>query len=300
MVGTDRDLEPAYPGPASAVIKALMSKLFTVLARTPVIGRVALFAYRTQYALGYFTRPLFNLFKWLIYSRETTNFTYDLEENNKRYLAAMIADVVNLDFGQIITYFKEIDEDAELRKHIADATQRSEWAFTADKVVRLATRIGWYAIARAIKPKIAIETGVDKGLGSCVLAAAIKRNAAEGYPGHYFGTDINPKAGYLLSGEYANYGTILYGDSIESLEKFRGVVDLYISDSDHSADYEAREYKTIAGKLSQGAIILGDNAHVTDKLLEFSLATNRHFSYFQEKPLKHWYPGGGFGISYRR
>jgi predicted O-methyltransferase YrrM len=277
-----------------------MSKLTTALAKTPFVGRVALFAYRSQFALGYFYRPLFNLLKWLIHSKETTNFTYDLEDKNKRYLASMIADVVNLDFREIMAYFKEIEQDEDLRKHIADATARSDWAFTADKEVRLGSRIGWYAIARATKPKIAIEAGVDKGLGSCVITAALKKNSQEGYAGRYYGLDINPKAGYLLSEDYANYGSMLYGDSVESLEKFNGVVDLYVSDSDHSPEYEAREYRAIAGKLSERAIVLGDNSHVTDKLLEFSLAANRHFVFFQEKPFEHWYPGGGFGISYKR
>lgn len=277
-----------------------MSKMTATLAKTPYLGRIALFAYRTQFALRYFRRPLSNLLKWLIHSKETTNFTYDLEVNNKRYLAAMIADIVNLDFEEIIAYFKEIEEDPALKKHIADATQRSAWAFTADKQVRLGSRIGWYAIARAIKPRIAIEAGVDKGLGSCVITAALKRNGQEGRSGRYYGLDINPKAGYLLSDDYANYGSMLYGDSVDSLQNFSGSVDLYISDSNHSADYEAREYQAIADKLSEHAIVVGDNSHVTDKLLEFSLRAGRHFAYFQEKPAEHWYPGGGFGISYKR
>ena len=114
------------------------------------------------------------------------------------------------------------------------------------------------------------------------------------------GTDINPLAGYLLSGDYANYGSILYGDSIESLKKFDDEIDLFINDSDHSEEYEAGEYKTIANMLSQHAVILGDNSHYTDKLLEFSLETNRHFVFFQEKPKNHWYPGAGIGISFNR
>jgi hypothetical protein len=92
----------------------------------------------------------------------------------------------------------------------------------------------------------------------------------------------------------------LYGDSIESLKKLDVAIDLFINDSDHSADYEAEEYKIIADKLSERAFVLGDNSHVTDKLLEFSLATNRQFIFFKEKPLNHWYPGAGIGISFKR
>jgi hypothetical protein len=96
------------------------------------------------------------------------------------------------------------------------------------------------------------------------------------------------------------YGEILYGDSIESLKQFDKVIDLFINDSDHSAEYEANEYKIVATKLAENAIILGDNSHCTDKLFEFSLKTGRQFIFFQEKPFKHWYPGGGIGIAFRR
>ena len=72
---------------------------------------------------------------------------------------------------------------------------------------------------------------------------------------------------------YLNYGRILFGDSIESLKALDGMIDLFINDSDHSAAYEAEEYRTIANNLSQHAVVLGDNSHCTDKLLEFSLQT---------------------------
>jgi len=244
--------------------------------------------------------PLSNLFRWLVTSKETANFTYDLEERNQRYLASMIADVMGARFGDVMGYIREIETDQGLRAHIAAATARSDRAFMADKEVRFGRRIGWYAIARLTKPKVVVETGVDKGLGSCVLTSALRLNGKEGHPGRYIGIDINPKAGYLLSGEYADYGSIVYGDSVESLRKLDERVDLYVNDSDHSAEYEALEYRTIATKLADRAIVLGDNSHVTDKLLEFSLAHGRNFVFFQERPRDHWYPGAGIGISYRR
>ena len=233
-------------------------------------------------------------------SKETTNFTYDLEEINKRYLASLIAYIANKKVDVIMSYIKEIETDSELRTHIADAIIKSDLAFVADKDVRFGRRVGWYAFTRALKPKIIIETGVDKGLGACILTAALKRNHQEGYEGRYYGTDINPEAGYLLSSDYAIYGRILYGDSVASLKKFDGFIDLFINDSDHSADYEAEEYRAIADKLSEHAVILGDNSHCTDRLLEFSLEMNRNFVFFQEKPKDHWYPGGGIGISFKR
>ncbi len=275
-----------------------MRKLKHILVRIPIIGTMILYAFRTKIALGYFC-PLFsNLLSWLFKSRETTNFTYDLTTNNKRYLSSLIANITGKNYDEILNYIHEIEEDKKLKQHIKKAIEESDESFMSDKKARFGRRIGWYAFVRAIKPKIVIETGVDKGLGSCILTSALMKNKEEGYEGYYYGTDINPNAGYLLSGDYKGFGEILYGDSIKSLENFNKTIDIFINDSDHSAEYEAKEYETVANKIAHHSIILGDNAHITDKLLNFALATGRRFIFFQEKPLHHWYPGGGIGIAF--
>jgi predicted O-methyltransferase YrrM len=268
--------------------------------RIPVIGRIILMMVRFNMAFSYFRRPLWDLVKWVFNSRELANFTYDLEETNRQYLAALIANVNHIDHQQVLSFFREIEEDEALKQHVHSTVVASDEAFLADPNVKFGRRVGWYAFVRAAKPAIVVETGVDKGLGACVLTSAIRRNRQEGHGGYYYGTDINPKAGYLLSGELAEYGEILYGDSIESLEKMEHNIDLFINDSDHSAEYESREYETIASKLSGSAIILGDNSHVSDSLLNFSLEHGRQFLFFSEKPTDHWYPGAGIGISLNR
>jgi predicted O-methyltransferase YrrM len=158
-------------------------------------------------------------------------------------------------------------------------------------------RLGWYAFARVLKPKVVVETGVDKGLGSIVLCAALLQNEREGFPGEYFGTDINPRAGLFLAQPYSRVGRILYGDSLQSLAAIPRI-DLFINDSDHSAEYEQREYEAIASKLQPRGLILGDNAHATDVLARFSEASGRKFVFFREQPHRHWYPGAGIGISF--
>jgi len=276
------------------------SRLKETVIRIPVLGRMLLFLYRAMLAFRTVLRSFCTAIKWLFTSRETTNFTYALEANNKRYLAAMIADIFSMPYGQIMGYIDELEQDEELRSHILDATAKSDFAFIADSTIRFSRRVGWYAVVRAMKPAVVVETGVDKGMGSCVLTAALRRNAQEGAKGRYYGTDINPRAGYLLSGPYAEFGEILYGDSIESLQALDAQIDLFINDSDHSADYEAAEYETIADKLSNHAVLLSDNAHVSGRLLDFSLNRNRNYLFYQEMPVNHWYPGAGIGFSFLR
>jgi predicted O-methyltransferase YrrM len=278
----------------------MTSKLKRVVLSVPVLRPTVLYLYRTKIALEYLLGTIRKILVWLLTSNETANFTYHLEEKNKRYLAALIADITNKAFDEILGYIDEIMNDSKLQRHIAEMTRRNDARFTSDPEAKPARRAGWYAFVRALKPKIVVETGVDKGLGACVLTSALMKNIEEGYEGYYYGTDINPKAGYLMSDDYRKFGEILYGDSIESLRKLDKEIDIFINDSDHSAEYERREYETIKAKLSPNAIILGDNAHVDNKLLDFALATGRRFIFFQERPLNHWYPGAGIGIAFVR
>lgn len=262
------------------------------------ILRLSLIPVRLARTRRYPVSVISNWFKWLYTSREHTNLTYNLEPLNVQYMAAMIAEVTGRSNQEILKYISDLENDHELRLHITGLSVNGERSYLADKEARYARRAGWYAIVRALKPRVVVETGIDKGLGACVIAAALKKNSEEGTEGRYYGTDINPKAGYFFTDPYSKYGEILYGDSIESLEKLDENIDLLINDSDHSAEYEMREYESVKNKLNPGAIIVGDNAHCSESLYVFSTINSRRFLYFQEKPVEHWYPGGGMGLSF--
>ena len=120
--------------------------------------------------------------------------------------------------GEIEAYIQEAIADTALRTHHDRLVQVHEGQVTARGLRSpFGRRLGWYAVARAMKPRVVVETGVERGHGALLLCAALLRNAAEGAPGRYYGTDINPSAGWLLAGRYAETGKILYGDSIASL-----------------------------------------------------------------------------------
>jgi predicted O-methyltransferase YrrM len=256
------------------------------------------FPERLQFALSYYENSIKLCLQWLFTSREKSNFTYDLTDSNKEYLASTVSVVTGCTLSAAKNYIAELNANEELKKHIRQTAERSNELSELDPDPWYSRRLGWYAIVRALKPRVIVETGVDKGLGSCVLCAALERNASEGYAGRYYGTDINPNAGILFSGPYQKHGKILYGDSLQSLAGLNETIDLFINDSDHSAEYEGREYELVKSKLSESATILADNAHVTNELCKFSERTGRKFLFFQEKPKDHWYPGAGIGISF--
>ena len=267
--------------------------------RTPLLRSVVLPVYRAKVLGGYLYPPVREGARWLWSSRETTNFTYHLTGKNRSYLCSMLAVVTGIPASEFASYMTELENDDRLHDHVTKTTSGSALAYKADPQARFHKRLGWYALTRAMKPRVVVETGVDKGLGSVVLCAALLRNRSEGHTGHYFGTDLNPDAGYLLCGQYREVGEILYGDSLESLRSMRDPIDLFINDSDHSAAYEAAEYEAVLPLLAESGIILGDNAHVTSELHDFSTRHGRSFLFWKEAPSGHWYHGGGIGLSFR-
>ena len=283
---------------AARLTRARISSVSSALEGSFAIEQGRLFRYRAFYVARYYWPKLRAGVSWLRESRETSNFTYDLTPRNELHLAHLLALVTGRPAQEIAGYFDELRHDIALRNVVIDQVERLERRGGYDPVARYGRRIGWYALVRTMKPKVVIETGVEKGLGAMVLCAALLRNAREGAEGRYYGTDIDRGAGMLFCEPYRNMGEILYGDSIETLSAFTEAVDIFINDSDHSADYEGREYRVIAPRLSEHALIIGDNAHVTDELLKFSSETGRQFVFFREEPANHWYLGAGIGLSF--
>jgi predicted O-methyltransferase YrrM len=238
------------------------------------------------------------ILRWSVDSREDTNYTYALTDDSLLYLAHTIAVVSGVSPATVQQYFREAQTDEVLRDYVLEKTRISSYRRVADLRVEFGRRLGWYALVRIMKPGVVIETGVDKGLGAVLLCSALLRNRAEGAPGRYYGTDIAPKAGYLLDGIYKEVGQVLYGDSITSLNAFDKPIDLFINDSDHSATYELEEYKVVLPKLTSTGILLSDNAHVASSLAQLSLEAGRKFVYYPEVPKDHWYPGAGIGFSF--
>jgi len=238
--------------------------------------------------------------RWLATSREHHNYTYDLTDRNVEHLAWWVRAVSGRDVVDCRRWLGEILGDEALRGHLESALGRSDRRGLADRTVRYGRRIGWYALVRALGPAHVVETGVDKGLGSCVLAAALLRNAEEGRPGRLTACDINPAAGYLVrSSAYETVVDLRLGDSVATLQGLEQPVDLFLHDSDHSVEHEQREVDAVEPRLAGDAVLLTDNATETDVLVRHAVATGRDFLFFREQPARHWFPGEGIGAAWR-
>ena len=226
-------------------------------------------------------------------SREATNFTYNLTPLNREHLAWYCALVSDRPVDEIRGYFRELEEDEELKQHITLRTRQSPARAVSDAEARFGRRIGWYALARAIRPSHVVETGTDKGLGSVVFAAALLRNGA----GRVTTVDIDPSTGWLVGGRWADVVDVRVGDSISVLGSLSCDVDMFMHDSLHSKEHERAELDAVAGLLTPSSFVLSDNAHVTTVLADWAQERNRRFVFFSEHPEDHWYPGAGIGVA---
>jgi predicted O-methyltransferase YrrM len=199
---------------------------------------------------------------------------------------------------EVFAHMKEGNDDQVLRDHVARQTKVSIQRVRADATCKFGRRLGAYAVVRIMKPRVVVETGVDKGLGSVLLAAALLRNRNEGFGGQYYGIDINPRSGWLLCAPYDSAGKILYGDSVSILEKIEGPIDVFITDSDRSTVYEAQEYRVVQPKLGKGGIIIGNYSDNSDALIKLSIERESDYLFFGERPKDHWYRGGGLGFGF--
>lgn len=258
------------------------------------IAPLAAMPIRMRHVARYNAHVLGQSARWLVRSREHTNFTYDLTPLNREHLAWWVATVADISVTEARGHMAEVEQDENLSAHVLAATAASDRRRLADMRVGLAKRIGWYALVRATRPEHVVETGTDKGLGSVVFAAALLANGT----GRLTTIDTDPDSGYLIQPPYAEVIDRLVGDSVTELGRLAVPVDLFLHDSLHTFEHETAEYETAAARLSAGALVLSDNGHVTDALPRWAELTGRRFLFFHEQPGDHWYPGGGIGAAW--
>jgi predicted O-methyltransferase YrrM len=262
------------------------------LATTRLAPLVAL-PVRARSVGAYDFRVVRESVRWLVQSREHTNYTYELTDLNVGQLAWFVANLTRRDVRSIRRYMDELLGDRDLARHIVSATLASDRRGLADPVPRYGRRLGWYAVVRALEPEHVVETGTDKGLGSIVLAAALLRNGH----GRLTTIDVNPAAGYLIGGQWAEVVDYARGDSHTVLRNMQKPIGMFIHDSVHTVEHESEEYRLIEPNLTEESIVLSDNSDVDPTLMQWAEGRGWRFAFFQEIPRDHWCQGGGIGAA---
>ena len=143
--------------------KILKSKVLPILV----------FPYRCRLVIRHLAHNFKKSIPWLFRSKEFANFTYDLTSTNKGYLVWYVANICGISVTDVHGYFQELEKNSELDSYIKNGLANHRRGNEIDRQAYFGRRIGWYAIVRATKPLVIVETGTEKGLGSLVLAEAL-------------------------------------------------------------------------------------------------------------------------------
>ncbi len=234
------------------------------------------------------------IFKWILTGKEITNFTYPIKNENELIHVANI--ITSQDYEIIKKIIKELDiKNNELKLFFTDHFFKE-----VEDPKKFGRRILWYILARLIKPEVIIESGVFKGLGTGLLIFALHKNSIENTTTkpEFIGLDIKLKNLFYNENSQSNVNVkLVENDSIKFLENYNDKKKiLYISDADHSYDFEIMEYKLIKKNFTPGSIIISDTG--SKSLSDFSLSNNKKMICFSENPDKHWYQGAKCSVSY--
>jgi len=231
---------------------------------------------------------------WLFRSRETANFTYEVTELGKGYLADFVSVVTGVEPERVRGYIAELEEDTELAAFVRERTLAGPWRHSSDAEGPPAKRYLYYAMVRALRPAVVVEAGMDKGYGTCILNRAARRNAEDGYPCEVTGMDQDRERVFLAIEPWVSSSSILIGDSPSLIRGLDRPIDLFIHDTTNLPDHEREQYAALSSKLAPSGVVV--SAWHTEELREFAKRTCRLCLMYQDSPADHWYPGSKLGV----
>ena len=125
----------------------------------------------------------------------------------------------------------------------------------------LNTQCVLYALIRAHRPNVVLETGVADGFSSFAILSALEANGE----GHLHSLDIRDDVGTMVPSQLRSRWTIhivndqaLERSMKEILTTLPGI-DFYYHDSGHSYLWQAFEYAAVEPKMTGGGIFLSDD-----------------------------------------
>jgi hypothetical protein len=231
---------------------------------------------------------------YVLLDPEVGDFSYELE--NEDELVDFLAIALGVEGVEIAGYLREIDRNAELRRELA---RRARLRFDTKQQIHLGLRVSWYAVTRALKPRLVVETGIKHGFGSLVLLSALERNASEGSPGRLISFDTDPFSGWAVPERLREHWQPVFASTFDMLDAILEghEVDLFICDTPPDYDIEAFEMGVAMRHASQDITLIAANGDRTSALPELAAEMNGEYCHFVEHPKRHIYPGAGCGLA---
>ncbi len=245
------------------------------------------------YGVSFRERP-YLVARYVLFDPEVGDFSYEL--GNEGELVDFLVRALGLNRTTIAGYLAEIRTDEGLRRALAE---RTRWRIDMKRRIHFGLRVGWYAVARALKPRLVVETGIKHGLGSFVLLAALERNAREGNPGRLISFDADPFSGWMVAERMRENWQPIFASTFDALDAtLEGhEVDLFICDTPSDYQIESFEMRTAMRHASKDITLIAGNGDRTTALPELVAEMSGEYHHFVERPRRHIYPGAGLGLA---
>jgi predicted O-methyltransferase YrrM len=191
-------------------------------------------------------------------------FVNPLRTWNRMRHWVQLARYTELPYLDLMRYRRELRDDREFQAHLARCLEEIRYGFAG--LAQL------YAVVRAAKPAVVVETGVASGMSSAHILRALEANG--------FGTlysldlpnvqegSILPQGrttGWIVPAALHGRWNLQLGDTRELLPKLLdslGRVDLFLHDSDHSYEAMSFEFERALPKIAPGGLLMSDDSHL--------------------------------------
>jgi Methyltransferase domain len=235
-----------------------------------------------------------SVFRFVLFDPETHSYTYELA--NADELGPFLERASGVPAEEIARYVAEVRNDPELGKRLR---RRVRWRIDYKRRMPLGNRLLWYALVRAVKPRLIVETGIHQGLGSLVLLRALDRNAAEGVDGRLISIDFDAASGWLVPDHLRARWTPVFGDIESSLESVLAgrEVDLFIHESDHNEALQRIEFGAALAHSADELYVVDSSGVELPVLSELCGLYGGERNLFHERPKRHFYRPVGTAVA---
>jgi predicted O-methyltransferase YrrM len=226
------------------------------------------------------------------------------------YFLGRPARIISALTGHREARFRELRAELESDPHFGAELARRTAQHTGDTFRLLSDHYFLYALARTIRPRVILETGVFDGLFTACFLKGLEENARQdGIEGRVVSIDLpayEPVAGsttryprrttlptgcepgWIIPDALRDRWTLHKGDSRELLARVAGELDtisIFFHDSLHTYDHMMFEFNEVWPRLVEGGLLLSHDVH-----------WNHAFGDFTHQQGQVDYSAHGFGV----
>ncbi len=174
-----------------------------------------------------------------------------------------IARTLGLDDEKALAYIEEA-------RQVQLSTARASGGVKLGSPMCFEDRCTVYLVTRAIRPAVAVETGVAHGVSSAYILAAMEAAAC----GHLHSVELrdDPGIGQVIPGDLCTRWSLHTGNSQEILPALlarHGPIDMFLHDSMHRYRFMKREYEQAWPCITPGGVLCSHDVLATNAFDRF-------------------------------